>query len=388
MVGLITLAIAIFLAMVGTMVYGYKVFFGDSAEQSEEETSRQLRESTAWLSYIAWTRVGLPTDPSSKRAAAARVLDLERQFFGVPEPPLLCRLFSCFFPSKLFRAVKKVFTALTSGSKSATKKSRRDKRKASRRLPRPQIPTTDAAESTIVTKGDGSSAMSAGTSRNSTAHGINSTNTKDGGENETHGSTSSKQTTDKTSGCAPQHVLAPPPKARNATSSKPVESPTGPTASCYGNVISPIAAIYVLDPIRPVRKPLTSSKHVESPTGPTTSRHGNVISPIATIYALDPIRPVRKPLTSSKHVESPTGPAASHHGHVASPIAARYGLDPIRPVRKPLPQSKHVESPTGLAASHHGHVAFPIGGIYALDTIHPVRKPLPPSSTMPGTYPA
>lgn len=288
MVGWILLTMATFSAMVGTMVYGYRTLFGHRAI-SEEEYSRQLRESQAWLSQIAWIRVGLPTDRATKRAAAARVLDLERQFFGVPSPsrPLLCTLFSCLFPSKLFarlfRAVKNGFSTLISSDKSINENNRRNKGKAPERryIREPKTSTADGAKSAT---------------------------TKDGGENATHDFTSSKQTTDIPCGRAQQRVLAPPPKAHEAiSSSKHAKTPKEPAASPRDHTTSSIAAVCARDPVRPTRKPLPSSKHVESPiTGPTgTSRHGHVVSPIAALYALDPIRPTRNPLPSSHTMPYP-----------------------------------------------------------------------------------
>lgn len=299
MVGWILLTMATFSAMVGTMVYGYRTLFGDRAI-SEEEYSRQLRESQAWLSQIAWIRVGLPTDRATKRAAAARVLDLERQFFGVPSPsrPLLCTLFSCLFPSKLFarlfRDVKNGFSTLISSDKSINENNRRNKGKAPERryIREPKTSTADGA----------------GLSRVSTADGAKSATTKDGGENTTHDFTSSNQTTDIPCGRAQQHVLAPPPKAHEAiSSSKHAETPKEPAASPHDHTTSSIAAVCARDPVRPTRKPLPSSKHVESPiTGPAgTSRHGHVVSPIAALYALDPIRPTRNPLPSSHTMPYP-----------------------------------------------------------------------------------
>lgn len=224
LIGWILLTTATFSAMVGTMVYGYRFLFGHGAI-SEKEESRRLRESKAWLSYIAWIRVGLPTDRAAKRAAAARILDLEKQFFGVPPPPrpLLCRFFICLFHSKifarLFRAAKNGFSTLISSDKSINDKNCRNKGKAPerRQIRKSQISSADGPELSSV----------------STPHTAKYVTTEDGGENATHGFTSSNQTTGKTCGRAHQHVLAPPPKTHKAlSSSKHVESPAaGPAAS-------------------------------------------------------------------------------------------------------------------------------------------------------------
>ena len=320
MVGWIILAIATFSGVVATMVYGYRTLFGHRDIPSEEETSRRLRESTAWLSYIAWIRADLRTARDLEKAAAARVLDLESQLFGVPRPrPLLFKIFSCLFPSKLFRrlfrAAKKGSTTPTSGDASNNRRTRRNKGKASKRrhAPHPYISSDDGTSSggKNATQKSTSSVNSSRQSGKSTAHGTKSTTTKDGGENSTHGSISSNPAAEKTRGSAQQHILSPPLQAHKATSSKHVDSPTGPAASHHDHVISPIRALYALDPIRPIypaRKTLSTSKHVESSTRSAASHHGHDISPIRALYALDPIRPIypaRKPLPSSSTMPCP-----------------------------------------------------------------------------------
>ena len=267
-VGWTILTVTAFSGMVATMMYGYRTHFGHRAVPSEEETSKRLRESTAWLSYIAWIRVDLRTTRDLERAAAARVIDLESQLFGVPRPhPLLYRIFSCLFPSKLFsrlfRAAKNGSNTPSSGDASVNRRSRRNKEEASERhhTPHSHISTADGTSSghKNATQKSTSSAKSPRPCRKSSARG---TTSKDSGEIATHGSTFSNQTTDKTHRSAQQHFLAPPLKAQKATSSKHVESPIVPAASHHGHVISPIAAIYALDPIRPSRKPLPSSRTI------------------------------------------------------------------------------------------------------------------------------
>lgn len=118
MVDWIILTVTTFSGMVAMMVCGYRTLFGHRAVPSKEETSRRIRESTAWLSYIAWIRIDLRATRDLERVAAARVIDLESQLFGVPRPhPLLDRIFSCLFPSKLF---SRLFRAAKNGQPAAT----------------------------------------------------------------------------------------------------------------------------------------------------------------------------------------------------------------------------------------------------------------------------
>lgn len=263
-VGWAILTVATISGMIATMVYGYKTRFGHRTVPSEEETSKRLRESTAWLSYIAWIRVDLWTTRDLERAAAARVIDVESQLFEVPRPhPLLYRIFNYLVPSKLFscffRAAENGSASPTSGDASTNRRSRRNKGKASEQhhTSHSHISTADGTSSDHknATQKSTSSAKSPSPRRKSRTE---STTSKDG-EIVIHGSTSSNQTTDKTHRIAQQHFLAPPLKAQKAKSSKHVESPIGPAASHHGHVISPIAAIYALDPIRPAYKPLASS---------------------------------------------------------------------------------------------------------------------------------
>lgn len=308
LVGWIILTIVTFSGMVATMVYTYRTLFGHGAIPSEEEKSRRLRESTAWLSYIAWIRVDLRTTRNLERAAAARLIDLESQLLPQPRP-LLCRVFGYLFPSKLFsrlfRTTKNSSTNQTSGNASTDRRSRRNNQR--RPISHLHISTADGTSPVgkNATQKSTCSAKSPHPYRKSSARETKSTTTEDGGENTTHGSTSSNETANKTRESTQQHVLATPLKAHRAISSKHVESPAGPAASHHGHVTSSIRAIYALDPIRPPWKPLSSSKHVEGPTGPATSHHGYVISPIAAIYARDPIRPAYKPLPSSRKTPYP-----------------------------------------------------------------------------------
>lgn len=82
MVGWIILTVTTFSGMVAMMVCGYRTLFGHRAVPSKEETSRRIRESTAWLSYVAWIRIDLRAARDLERVAAARVIDLESQLFG------------------------------------------------------------------------------------------------------------------------------------------------------------------------------------------------------------------------------------------------------------------------------------------------------------------
>lgn len=118
MVDWIILTVTTFSGMVAMMVCGYRTLFGHRAVPSKEETSRRIRESTAWLSYIAWIRIDLRATRDLERVAAARVIDLESQLVGAPRPHfLLDRIFSCLFPSKLF---SRLFRAAKNGQPAAT----------------------------------------------------------------------------------------------------------------------------------------------------------------------------------------------------------------------------------------------------------------------------
>ena len=219
--------------MVGAIVYAYRSVAARRPIPSDEEIISQLRESGQWRSYIAWIRADLPNAHPLEEAAVARIIDLEKQLFGVPPPPRpqFCRLFSYLLPSKLFnrhsRAAKSGSTP-TRDDKSTNETRRPDKGKAPERLhiSQPQIST----ESSTTIKDDGKIAI-----------------TEDGYKNATHDSESFAKsarpsgkstahmtkfaTTDKTRKSAGQHVIAPLPKAHKAKSSNHSESPTGLAAA-------------------------------------------------------------------------------------------------------------------------------------------------------------
>lgn len=267
MVILIITSLLVGSGIIGAVVYVYRTLVSHRSVPSDEEISNQIRESKEWLAYTEWIRADEgPTAHRVERAAAARVLDLERQLFGAPPPssPLF---------SQLFRAPKNRPLPSVGGDKPVHENSRRDKGKTPlyRHTPHPQIQTADEIRSTTTIKDDGkvvtfdsvrsvkskgpssestahkaksatakdcaknsihksiSSAKSTDSSRTSTGHRTNSATIKDNGKKRTHRSRSSNTTADKDNefSFSKQYVIAPPPNAHTvATSSKHVEIPT------------------------------------------------------------------------------------------------------------------------------------------------------------------
>lgn len=276
MAGWFITSIAFGVGMAGAIMHAYRTVVGRRAILSDMELCNQIRESGEWLAYTTWIHAEGPNAHPIERAAAARIFDLERQLFGVPPPPprpLISRLFSCLFPSKLrtrlFGAANNggSTTPPTSGDKSINDNSRRDKGIASgrRHIPYPKISTVDGATPATIIKNDGkfvahcsvSSATSAIPSKEFIIH---STTTKDGGQKATDRNVSMNKAADDARQRLNYYVVAPPPKVYTAaTSSNHDNIPAGAApASCHGHVALHLSNLG-LDPIRPSRKPLPSS---------------------------------------------------------------------------------------------------------------------------------
>lgn len=274
MVVLIITSILVGSVIIGAIVYAYRTWVSRRCMPSDEEISNQIRESKEWLAYTEWIRADEgPTAQHVERAAAVRVLDLERQLFGVPPPSssLLSRLFS-----RLFRAAKNGLITTAGGDELANENSRRDKGKTPqyRHSPHPQIQIANEIGSATTIKDDGRvvtydsvrSVMSKGSFSEITAHKAKSANTKDcdkdlihesisstfdrtnsatiknDGKRATHRSRSSNTTSDKNHefSFSKQYVIAPPPNAHTAEiSSKHVEVPTKPAATSLHGYFAP-----------------------------------------------------------------------------------------------------------------------------------------------------
>lgn len=284
MVVLIITSILVGSGIIGAIVYAYRTLVSRRSMPSDEEISNQIRESKEWLAYTEWIRADEgPTAQHVERAAAARVLDLERQLFGVPPPssPLMSRLFS-----RPFRTAQNDLITLASSEKSANENSRRDKGKTPQycHTPHPQVQTADEIDSATTIKDDGkvvtyesvrsvkskgpssestahkaksattkdcdensihksiSSAKFTDSSRTSTVHRANSATIKDDGKERTHRSRSSNTNADKNHefSFSKQYAIAPPPNAHTvATSSKYVEIPTKPAAASRHGYFAP-----------------------------------------------------------------------------------------------------------------------------------------------------
>lgn len=302
MVALIITTILVGLGIVGAIAYVYRTLVSRRSMPSDEEISNQIRESKEWLAYTEWIRADEgPTPHEVERAAAARVLDLERQLFGVPPPPsnpLLCRLFS-----DLFRAVK----SSASGDRSASENNRRDKGKSpeDRHIPHLQSQIADEIGSSTTIKSHGHvvsydsvySVRSTGPSSQIAFHEMKASSTKDGGKNQIHKfvssteslassristpqridfetikddgkkatnrSQSSNTSTDKNHKISKQYVITPPPDVHTAAaSSKYVTIPAA--ASLHGFVApSPSGkfAPYTYQQPRRARKPVPIIHH-------------------------------------------------------------------------------------------------------------------------------
>lgn len=95
-------------------IYWFRVFFGRRPILSDVEGHERQRVSREWYHYAQWIASGRPPPSHAlSEAAAARVLDVERQLFEeMPPPPraLPVRLFKT-----LFRTAKSFFPPATSG---------------------------------------------------------------------------------------------------------------------------------------------------------------------------------------------------------------------------------------------------------------------------------
>lgn len=309
MVALITTTILVGSGIIGAIVYAYRTLISRRSMPSDSEIINQICESKEWLAYTEWIRADEgPNAHHVERAAAARVLDLERQLFGIapsPSSPLLCRLLS-----RLFRAATKGFNPPASADKSANKNSYRDKGKAPEypNTTHPQIKTADeigsattikdhgqvvtydsvySVKSTgsssqiavhetkfattkdsgkILTHGSVFSAKSSGSSGTSTVYRTNSATIKDDGKKKTHSSRSSNTDADKNHKFSEQYVITPPPNVHTAaTSSKHVEFLTKPVAASRHGYVTPSPsgefAPYPYQQPRRARKPVPIIHH-------------------------------------------------------------------------------------------------------------------------------
>lgn len=271
-------SIAFGVGMAGTIVHAYRTIVGRRAILSDMELCNQIRESGEWLAYTGWIRAESPTTRPLERAAAARIIDLERQLFGVPSPPrrLLPRLSSCLFPSKLlarlFGAPKNGVstTTPTSGDESINGNSRRNREKAPEhcRFPQPHILTADRTGfatsiidvGKIVTHDSVSSARSAIPSKEFSTYMTKFASAKDGDDKATDRNKSMNETAEKARKSSKQQIITPPPKVQTAaTSSNHDHTPAGSAAaSRHNHVATPLLKLR-LDPVPPSRKPLPFS---------------------------------------------------------------------------------------------------------------------------------
>lgn len=271
-------SIAFGVGMAGAMVHTYRTIVGRRATLSDVELCNQIRESREWRAYTTWIRAERTTAHPLERAAAARIVDLERQLFGEPSPPrpLFPRLFSCLFPSKIlarrFGAAKNGVSTTTpiSCDDSINDNSRRNKGKAPgrRHVPHPHVSiaagtgsvTTIKADGKIVAHGSVLSARSIIPSTEFTTQRTKSATTKDGDKKSTDRNKSMNKTAEKAHIRPNQHVITPPIKAYSAaTSFNHGKIPAGSAAaSRHSHDVLPSLKLG-LDPTRPSRKPLPSS---------------------------------------------------------------------------------------------------------------------------------
>lgn len=261
-------SIAFGIGMAGAIVHAYRTIVGRRAILSDMQLCNQIRESGEWLAYTGWIRAESPTARPLERAAAARIIDLEKQLFGVPPPPRspLPRLSNCLFPSKLlsrlFDALKNEgSTTTTSGDESINGNSRRNREKAPehRRFPQPHISTADGTGfatsiidvGKIVTHDSVSSARSAVPSKELSTYMTKVASTKDRDDKATDRNKSMSETADKARKSSKQQIITPPPKVHTAaTSSNHDHIPAGSAAASRHNyVASPLLKLR-LDPIR------------------------------------------------------------------------------------------------------------------------------------------
>ena len=132
-IGLIFGAITFVCGKKHMFIRWFRILFGRRPILSDVEGHERQRVSREWYFYANWLTTELPPAPSHAlaEAAAARVIDVERQLFEeMPPPPraLPVRLFK-----SLFRTAKSFFPPATSGDDSTNENN-------SRTPPQPQIP--------------------------------------------------------------------------------------------------------------------------------------------------------------------------------------------------------------------------------------------------------
>lgn len=358
MVVLIITSILVGSGIIGAILYlyAYRTLVRRRSMPSDKEISNQIRESKEWLAYTEWLRADEgPTAQHVERAAAARVLDLERQLFGVPPPssPPLSRLFS-----RPFMAAKNDRITLGGGDTSADENSYRDKEKIPhyrhtlhpqiqtadeidsattikdddkvvtdqsanensrrdkgkcpqyRRTPHPKIQTADENDSATTIKDDGKvvtydsvrSVKSKGPCSESTAHKAKSATTKDCDENSIRKSISSSKSTDS-SRTSTVH------RTKYVTIKDDGKKRTHRSRSSNTNADKnhefSFSKHYVITPPPNAHTVATSSKYVEIPncTKPATaSRHGSFAPSPSDEFAPYPYHHPRQPRRARKPV--------------------------------------------------------------------------------------
>lgn len=225
----------------------------------------------------------------------ARILDLERQLFEVPSRPLLCRIFNCLLPSKLFSRLFRDTKNRSTGDKLNNENSRvigigpkrpphtsvaaldyRSSAKSVQNLNRPEIKISAITKDSrmIATHKSISSTKSGRPSAESAANRTKYSTIKDRSEQLTHDpafsakpalsfkistahrTKSATGTDDKTLEIS-RHLITPPQKVYKVTSSKHVGSLIGSVVYYHGHVTSSSNRL-ALEPIRPASKPAPS----------------------------------------------------------------------------------------------------------------------------------
>lgn len=144
LVGLIFTSISFGFGLKHQVIYGFRVLFGRRLILSDVEGHERLRISREWYHCANWISSKPTPAPSQAlvEAAAARVLDVERQLFEeMPPPPraLPVRLYK-----SLLRTAKSFFPPATSGDGSTNENSRRNDGEAPGPLMPPKLQSRPA----------------------------------------------------------------------------------------------------------------------------------------------------------------------------------------------------------------------------------------------------